>query len=420
MLELAEKMDNKFGVIFAFSNIGHIYGEIGKYREALDCYRKSHKLALKIGATREIALGYMDIGNMYYVMGELDKAVDNYTQAMNMFKKLGIKRAIGMLLSNIGGVYFRRERYRKALAYFKEYLKIAQEINYVHGIASAYMNIGNVYYSLGKTKSAREYFELARTIYKDIGESEGLIRTLINYGILELEQGKITQAIEFFKEAERIAMDLKNLRRLGQIYLYLGRMYYYLCEYDKSCEYHKKSIELLKKIGSTSLQQLANTGLLILMIEMNKLDTAKLLLKELDALLQEKPDNSMKALYLSLYAKFNLLLKSSQIEKSIKGALEFIKSKDIEPLRKAEALYILGETFIDYAPDKSIKLLEESISLAKKFHDRILEGIALSILGRVLLKIDPAKGKDYLKRANRIFKSAGALRRIVKLKNINE
>ena len=49
------------------------------------------------------------------------------------------------------------------------------------------------------------------------------------------------------------------------------------------------------------------------------------------------------------------------------------------------------EIFMDYAPYKSVKLLEESISLAKRFYYRIHEAMALSILGKTLLKIEPEK-----------------------------
>ena len=118
-----------------------------------------------------------------------------------------VSKEKAFLFLEYGYIHFIRKNYKKGLFYAKKTLRIFEEINFQRGIG--------------------QVFELL--------------------GLIEFGSVNITKAIDFFDESLEIYTKLEISNLILNCYYYLGRMYYYKGELNRSIEYLEKLRPYIEK-----------------------------------------------------------------------------------------------------------------------------------------------------------------------------
>lgn len=161
-LKYAEKLDNVKELGASLGNIGNVYKEQGKYKEALDFFNRSKKYMLQLSGAK-LATNYINTGNVYYEMGKqkksmalYDSALSFYTLAESILLSGEDSSILGMLYNNIGNIFTDKNQYQQALMLYKKALLIRERISDFEQIGVLYENISSCYIEMNEDHLAEE------------------------------------------------------------------------------------------------------------------------------------------------------------------------------------------------------------------------------------------------------------------------
>jgi adenylate cyclase len=191
------------------TSMGSPHLMLGHYDKALDLYTRSLEMRRETGDKSGIARNLNNIGVAYQELADYDKSLDFHTRSLKMKRELGDRYLISGSLHNIGDLHRCKGDYRKALDFLNESLKMAREVGQKPGIAMNLSNIGDVYARFGDFKKAIGYEEEAEKIAREIGANAWLVECLNRKGEIYNQTGEFPKAIKSLKEALSICEKLK-------------------------------------------------------------------------------------------------------------------------------------------------------------------------------------------------------------------
>ncbi len=157
----------------AYNNLAVLYGNMGRYAEALDFHEKSLALKTQILPAQHpgIALSMNNLANTHLTLGAADKALPFLQQA------LAIRRAnfadshpdIAQTLVNLGRAYAALGRNAEAEAHLREGLKLRESAKSVGLIAYALEQLAPVLRANKKPKEAATMEKRAASLRKQAG-----------------------------------------------------------------------------------------------------------------------------------------------------------------------------------------------------------------------------------------------------------
>lgn len=87
-LPVFEESEQKYDQAFVYHNIGLLYTEQAKYKEAKEYYIRSIDLCEEIGDQETAWLTYYNLGNLYNQHSEADKALKSYQQSIDIIESI--------------------------------------------------------------------------------------------------------------------------------------------------------------------------------------------------------------------------------------------------------------------------------------------------------------------------------------------
>ncbi len=164
----------------AHNNLGAVYAQSGRPREALRHYRES----LKNRKYKEISLS--NIGNQLLRLGKTSEAIDHYRRAIALNPKYAKPRAgLGRALAESGDV-------KEGIKELKEALRLRP------GSPIAHNNLGLALARKGEIKEAAEQF------LKALKGNPALAEARFNFGLTLFQARRYGQAIEVLREGVRL------------------------------------------------------------------------------------------------------------------------------------------------------------------------------------------------------------------------
>lgn len=245
--EKEEKMQAKGSV---YGNIGLIYSELGKPKEALRYLEDALELHQKIGFEEGVAIQLGNIGLIYRILGQLQRALKYHEDALELHQKIRYELGIASDFGNIGLIYYDLKEPEKALKYLEDALELHRKIGNEEGVAAQLGNIGLIYRILGQLQKALKYHEDALSLHRKIGNEEGEANQLGNIGLIYHMLGNSQKALKHLEEAlelhRKIGHDLGIAKGLGNI----GFIYDVLGEPQMAPKYLEEALKIFNKIGA--------------------------------------------------------------------------------------------------------------------------------------------------------------------------
>lgn len=279
-LELAQSINNKHEIAFAYNRYGVLKSARFNYNDALEYFFKSESLLKELGSTflfsvlyvniadvylsryqldealeyakKALEFGFLEylmyglIGEIYLWKNEFEKAEETLLKAMKLCIKAADTRVIPKMLYNLVILAVERKEETKAQDYLKQLEDLAKKREYEY--LEGYYNFAlTIYY---KSSSDIDDWGKAKRILKELLKDKKLpdyLRTDALFSLLEIRlmELQITASKETLEQVLQQILELQNEAEDKRLYWVLVELYYLrsqvaLLELDV-----KKSLELL-------------------------------------------------------------------------------------------------------------------------------------------------------------------------------
>jgi len=217
---LKEKLKDK--IVATYIQIGKHYYSQGKFKKAIQYFSKALKEdpSQKEKIKNYLFNAYLSIGEEYFKSGMLSTAFKYLKKAKE------IKPTDKKLLYYMGMIFLTESNYRKAAEYFEKYIKVYE------ATPEILSKLALIYAKLGNLKKAKKYAE--KLI--DNPEHSGLAYYILGAYSLYYEKN-LNNALQLFLKAENRGY------KKGELYYYMGRIYYNKGNYLRAITYLTKAIE---------------------------------------------------------------------------------------------------------------------------------------------------------------------------------
>ncbi len=257
-------------------------------KNALSYFDEAIELGSKIDFKKGLADSYNAKGRAYAQLGNLQEAILSFQEALKVYRDIGDKTGEANIQSNLGSIYYMLGNNSRALELHFESLKISEEVDNKLRIATSFNNIGTVYSKNDNTiNEALTYFKKSLEVFEDIEQESGMAIAAMNIGEVYFLEVNYDSAIYYHQKALELCDGTIDatfpLTQLGEINSELG-------DFQKAYGYHRRSLEISKKLDAKyeltqSLIGLAKTQIKQKNFEgaITSLEEAKVLALDIDA-----------------------------------------------------------------------------------------------------------------------------------------
>jgi tetratricopeptide (TPR) repeat protein len=192
-VRLAKKLHSDSSLASAYSSQAKTFLHLGNYSRALETYQSVIQLAEKMGDRYWQAVAYGNTGSIYYYQRDHANALRYYLKALDHFAALNAtndnKRMLrkANLLNNIGIIYEETKEYEKATRFYAEALALSREMKDYEIMADVLNNQGTQARDQGDHALALQRYNEALTLRKEKNDLLGMARSNHNLGTFYLE-----------------------------------------------------------------------------------------------------------------------------------------------------------------------------------------------------------------------------------------
>jgi len=273
--ELAQKLDWKKGLVYAYNMQGRIFMKRSDYHKAEEAYNKAMEINKGTGIKKDIASSQYNIGTVYSAQSNFVKALDYYFQALKTDEEIDSKADIANICGDIGTLYGAQANYDKSLEYFTKALNIFVVLNDKIGMAKNLGNIGTVYELQKNYAKSIEYELKALKINEETENRQWAEANLANIGNVYIEQKDFSTGLEYQLKALEICKEVGDRNALSICLGNIGENYLLMVSdtpfakpgdyqvpisrsaiLQKSISYLDSAIAIDKEIGNLDMLQL--------------------------------------------------------------------------------------------------------------------------------------------------------------------
>jgi CHAT domain-containing protein/Tfp pilus assembly protein PilF len=196
-LNEAEKEHNEVGVAQSSLNLGNLYRDTGRYRDAVRQLMRSLDIVrAKPGYERYEAMALNNIGATYFEEHELDLAINYHTQALDLKEKAHAPDfEIANSLNNLALDYQTKEDPEKALSYYGRTLKLTEGSKILKVRVLALFNYGTLLHKLGRAPEAALRLNEALDMAVRTGDSSIVFQVKVEMATIAVDEHRYDDAI---------------------------------------------------------------------------------------------------------------------------------------------------------------------------------------------------------------------------------
>ncbi|WP_108804799.1 CHAT domain-containing protein [Aquimarina sp. Aq107] len=239
----------------AYNYIGESYVRMSDFDNALKNHKKSLEVKQKNTPLdyKSIAVSYSNLGLLYRDLSDYRKAISFLDKALAYdLKFFGENHErVGNDYHNLANVYIQDGNYFKAGLYFNKSLNIVIKNKGKNHLSTGYSYYGlaSYYSTLKQYDTSLEYYQKALSIFKKNESLYPLFAVYTNIGLVLSNKGEYNNSIKFHKKSLEIGrkiLDEENVS-LGFVYWNMGLDYERKEEYDTALNYYEKALKICKK-----------------------------------------------------------------------------------------------------------------------------------------------------------------------------
>ena len=196
--------------VLIFTNLGMIYGELFKYKDAINILKKALRLNKPLNDINIKSDILINLGDTYYYLHDFKKANKYYDEAFIIKKSLSDLAAEARIFIKKGAIEKNISNYENALNYQNKALDINKSLNNIKSIKACLDNISVIYMNQGKYKESLKIQHESLKLKQQINDKRSIGNILINLGNIYSELGNDTLALEYYEKSLALNKELLN------------------------------------------------------------------------------------------------------------------------------------------------------------------------------------------------------------------
>jgi eukaryotic-like serine/threonine-protein kinase len=225
---LQREISDKKGLGVTLINLGDLYNERSRYKEALENFKEALQIQRDLGNESSQAVCLNNIGNVYLAKGQPSDALTYYERALELRKKGNVPSEIGETLHNLGEASLKAGDYGQSLDYHMKALEFFRSSGDKSGTAIQSYSIGTIFEYQGRYGAALKSKEEAAKTFRELQDrSFWMGEILSGYGNSLSQVGRYDEAQKNLNEAMTLARDLQNKTLIAQTLNFQGDTFYY-------------------------------------------------------------------------------------------------------------------------------------------------------------------------------------------------
>jgi tetratricopeptide (TPR) repeat protein len=249
--------------------------ELGQHAKVtLDALRALDEEAEELGFVRERVEILTMLSQTYGRLGEGKNAERLAAKCVEMAEQLGDESLIASALQRLA-ITVEQENPGRARGYYERALQLFQKLGDVRGQAGCHSNLGIVSHFEAKFDEARKSYTMAISLARAAGMPDLSGTASLNLAVMTQRLGDFERARELFGEALALFAGVKN----SELQLYalynMANLDRDLKEFSSGAELYEATASLAQRIGHADLEIGAMAGEGICLLELGKLDAAR-------------------------------------------------------------------------------------------------------------------------------------------------
>lgn len=242
----------------ALSNLASVPFYLGNYQEALLKFQEAVTTLEASGRQLETAHIYNNIGLCYRRIGAPDNALTYYFRALEIYEALDSKENVAGVLHNIAVLQQTQGDTQKAIETFRRVLALKAELGVSQfSVAQTYNQLGETLVATEAYDEGRNYLQKALEIRQKIQDQSGLATTHHSIADLYLRQGLLDQAQTEFEKSIAIREQIGEMDSLASSYLKIGIIAYQREQYDLAIQQIQRALTIYNEDAPTDFARLA-------------------------------------------------------------------------------------------------------------------------------------------------------------------
>ena len=256
-LYLAERINNKKGIGYAWYALGIYYHQSGNYDSTISLGERAVHFFEETETFKGLIAANNLIANAYTLKSNSFRAMEKILEGLKAAEKLkDTALYIGGLL-NAGNVYYESRNYQSALEYYNRALRLQLQFNENPSqLAALYINLGITNNELNNVEAAKQNLSKGLEYSEMIGQKMFSANAYETLGLIHLSEQNFKSAEQELKSALVIRNELNDRYGLTSIKVNLADLKLRLKDLPSANAYAREAIKLGESIGA--IEKLGN------------------------------------------------------------------------------------------------------------------------------------------------------------------
>lgn len=219
-----------------------------KIKETIATYRRTVRLARKIGKRYEEARACSNLGFVYLEQGYFYRSKVLSCYALKIFEVLNYSHGLAHTHSHLGVLYFQQGIWKRAKFHLGRAFDIWCSMEDRHGLMRGLINLGLFYLKTDKSDKALLYLKEAVNQAKLSGEEVEIATIYFNISVVNRLNGNLEEAERYIQKAEKTYKKFSNSVGLAYVWNDLGMIYVQKKDWQNAKSYLEASLEMWRKL----------------------------------------------------------------------------------------------------------------------------------------------------------------------------
>jgi tetratricopeptide (TPR) repeat protein len=248
-LPLHRRAGDPIGEAGALNNLGNVEQRLGHYPAALDHFAQALALHRHSGDPIGEARDLNNIGNVEKLLGRCPQATEHFQQALTLNRQTGNRVGEASSLTSLGEVETSQRRYEQAAEHLQQALALRRQAGYRIGEGWTLYNLGVLHVGLAEPAQATEHYQHAAAIFRETGDRPGEASALNGLGEAAHTAGRPAEALTHHTAAHAIAADIGTRDQQARAHAGLGHAHHALGDPARARHHYEHALALYTALG---------------------------------------------------------------------------------------------------------------------------------------------------------------------------
>ncbi|WP_195715291.1 ATP-binding protein [Ancylomarina sp. 16SWW S1-10-2] len=230
-------LENYPNILDGYRGLAYIYSFGSAQIKSLDYNFKALKIAEQLQDSSSLSTIYNNIGTIYTNLGNYDAAILNYGKTISIDEKNEDYVDLSITYSNVGILKLKNHKLEEATPIYNKILKLLPKIKNPPTIENLYLSLSSYYTERSQFDSAKYYIDLTNKTLEKYPYQHIKAKSFRREAEMLFKQEKYKESINFFDEYLRLSSPIGVNKLFPEIYKKKGEAYSHLKMYQKAYQF---------------------------------------------------------------------------------------------------------------------------------------------------------------------------------------